>query len=55
MLGLKLLLADDIAVDFSGAVHISKQAYYMSALVAEEMTLSMNDATCEGHYDSSGT
>ena len=25
MLALKLLLADDIAVDFSGAVHISKQ------------------------------
>ena len=27
MLGLKNLLADDIAVDFSGAVHIPKQAY----------------------------
>ena len=27
MLGFKRLLADDIAVDFSGAVHISKQAY----------------------------
>ena len=27
ILVLKKVLADDIAVDFSGAVHISKQAY----------------------------